>query len=208
MGLTEWVIDWKNDCRWKSWTLNITVRLPQSLSGNFHQQESFCSKCYSRSQYSCQRAAFVFVLGQGNKLIGSPPSERGHGWVGEAPHRNLKPYKSAIVWATWSAQGNPNSPFSRVWFRSGGHHSEDGRKEGKDFYFPLSRWRLTRKTTRFLVLRTAKVCVYVFIRVYEQSRLMSCVPIYLCCLCSLLRAVYPHARVWVEEQAWVVKGPV
>lgn len=109
MGLTEWVIDWKNDCRWKSWTLNITVRLPQSLSGNFHQQESFCSKCYSRSQYSCQRAAFVFVLGQGNKLIGSPPSERGHGWVGEAPHRNLKPYKSAIVWATWSAQGNPNS---------------------------------------------------------------------------------------------------
>lgn len=72
-------------------------------------------KCNNSSQYSCQRAAFVFVLGQGNKLIGSPPSERGRGWVVRAPRRNLKPCKSAIVSATRGAQGDPppHSPSRR-----------------------------------------------------------------------------------------------
>lgn len=63
-------------------------------------------KCNNSSQYSCQRVAFVFVLGQGNKLIGSLHLKGAMAGLWASPRRNLKPCKSAIVWATWGAQGD------------------------------------------------------------------------------------------------------
>lgn len=75
-----------------------------------HRRQAFKQLCWgfpstklianvttAASQYLCQRAAFVFVLEQGNKLMGSLHLKGATAGLVRAPRRNLKPCKSAIV---------------------------------------------------------------------------------------------------------------
>lgn len=153
--------DWLND-----WLLlnivnthNIAVRLFVELYWGFPSTKLRADIITAVSIHARERRLFLCL----DKVINwkGPLYLKGAmaGLV-RSPCRFLKPCKSAIVWATRGAQGNPRLLLSRVWFKSGGHCRRDGgKKEGKAFYFPLSRWRLTHKTTRFLVLSTAWVCV-------------------------------------------------
>lgn len=115
-----------------------------------------------------------------------------------APRRNLKPYKSAIVWATRGACRA--TPFSSSQGSDLRVEGIAGGGRGKKLLFPPSRWRLTRISTCaslcVCLFKTEYVCTTVWVVTLVMYAYISVLFLQLVIHCALVRGYRNGDGLW------------